>query len=91
MMQEGYRSPIPKKFQWRTWAADPEGITGDELMVFVNDELFPSLKELSGTVKERLSISSLKFPERLPWLVYAAFVVEGVSCSACSTSIVAMT
>jgi type I restriction enzyme M protein len=49
-MQEGYRSPIPKKFQWRTWAADPEGITGEPLLAFVNSELFPSLKELTGTV-----------------------------------------
>ncbi len=47
-MQKDYRSPIPKKFQWRTWAADPEGITGEPLMAFVNDELFPSLKELTG-------------------------------------------
>jgi type I restriction enzyme M protein len=51
-MQKDYRSPIPKKFQWRTWAADPEGITGDALMTFVNDELFPSLKELTGTAKD---------------------------------------
>src|SRR5712691_6635817 len=42
----GYRSPIPERFQWRTWAADPEGITGDTLMAFVNNELFPALKEL---------------------------------------------
>src|SRR5471030_884073 len=41
-----YRSPIARRFQWRTWAADPEGITGDELMTFVNNELFPSLKAL---------------------------------------------
>ncbi|MFA5915336.1 MAG: class I SAM-dependent DNA methyltransferase [Burkholderiales bacterium] len=47
-MQDGYRSPIPKRFQWRTWAADPEGVTGDELIGFVNDELFPKLKELRG-------------------------------------------
>ena len=47
-MEKDYRSPIPKKFQWRTWAANPEGITGDPLMQFVNDELFPSLKELTG-------------------------------------------
>jgi type I restriction enzyme M protein len=47
-MQKDYRSPIPKKFQWRTWAANPEGITGEPLMEFVNDELFPSLKELTG-------------------------------------------
>ena len=26
--QKGYRSPIPKLLRWRTWAADPEGITG---------------------------------------------------------------
>ena len=31
LIQDDYRSPIPKKFQWRTWAADPEGITGEEL------------------------------------------------------------
>src|SRR5271166_6965212 len=47
LMQEGYRSPIPRKLQWRTWAADPEGITGEELLGFINDDLFPSLKELS--------------------------------------------
>lgn len=47
-MQKDYRSPIPKKFQWRTWAANPEGITGEPLMDFVNDALFPSLKELTG-------------------------------------------
>jgi type I restriction enzyme M protein len=52
LMQEGYRSPIPKKYQWRTWAADPEGMTGDELMTFINGELFPALKELSGTAKD---------------------------------------
>ena len=48
-MQEGYRSPIPEKFQWRAWAANPEGMTGDALLAFVNDELFPTLKELPGT------------------------------------------
>jgi len=44
--QDNYRSPIPKKYQWRNWAADPEGMTGDTLLDFVNNELFPSLKEL---------------------------------------------
>jgi type I restriction enzyme M protein len=48
-MQEGYRSPVPEKFQWRNWAADPEGMTGDALMAFINDELFPALKELPST------------------------------------------
>jgi type I restriction enzyme M protein len=28
----GYRSPIPLPLRWRTWAADPEGITGEALL-----------------------------------------------------------
>src|ERR1700759_1282214 len=51
LTRDGYRSPIPKKLQWRTWAADPEGITGDPLVAFVNDELFPSLKELPTSTR----------------------------------------
>jgi type I restriction enzyme M protein len=48
VMQDNYQSPIPEKFQWRSWAADPEGITGDLLMAFINEELFPALKELTA-------------------------------------------
>ena len=48
VMDDEYRSPLPKRLRWRHWAADPEGITGDELMEFVNGDLFPSLKELKG-------------------------------------------
>ena len=66
LMQDGYRSPIPKKFQWRTWAADPEGITGDELLTFVNDELFPTLKELPGTGQGRTAAASSAMCSRTP-------------------------
>lgn len=51
MLSADYRSPIPKKYQWRAWAADPEGITGDELLDFINDALFPSLKNLPTSSK----------------------------------------
>ena len=47
MMEDRYRSPIPSKLRWRNWAADAEGITGDELLDFANNELFKTLKELS--------------------------------------------
>lgn len=47
LMEGNYLSPIPEKLRWRNWAADPEGITGDELSDFVNNELFPELKDLS--------------------------------------------
>lgn len=55
LLDSAYKSPIPKKYQWRTWAADPEGITGEALLAFVNDELFPGLKNLStaGASAER--------------------------------------
>ncbi|CAA6603765.1 Type I restriction enzyme EcoEI M protein [Rhodospirillaceae bacterium LM-1] len=46
LLNPGYRSPIPTKLQWRFWAADPEGITGEELMTFINTDLFPALKAL---------------------------------------------
>src|SRR5438105_4685627 len=46
LMQVGYRSPVPEKLRWRTWAADPEGITGEDLLAFINTQLFPKLKQL---------------------------------------------
>tara|TARA_R110002110_G_scaffold305242_2_gene519281 strand:+ start:1121 stop:2578 length:1458 start_codon:yes stop_codon:yes gene_type:complete len=46
LLKDGYRSPIPQPLQWRTWAADPEGATGDDLLNFINDYLFPTLKSL---------------------------------------------
>jgi type I restriction enzyme M protein len=49
LLTKGYRSPIPLNLQWRAWAADPEGITGDALLTFVNGELFPALKDLTPT------------------------------------------
>ena len=49
LMRPGYASPIPKRYRWRAWAADPEGITGEELLAFVDDDLFPSLKVLQMT------------------------------------------
>jgi type I restriction enzyme M protein len=46
LLSADYKSPLPEDMRWRNWAADPEGMTGDELWYFVNDELFPTLKEL---------------------------------------------
>ncbi len=55
LLNPSYRSPIPTKLQWRFWAADPEGITGEELMAFINTDLFPALKALplSGKAGDR--------------------------------------
>src|SRR5690348_3783324 len=47
LLNPKYKSPIPENLRWRSWAADEEGITGDTLLNFVNNELFPKLKNLS--------------------------------------------
>ncbi len=46
LFDDKYVSPIPKGRRWRDWASDPEGITGDALLNFVNADLFPTLKGL---------------------------------------------
>src|SRR5665213_635937 len=46
LLDPAYRSPIPGALQWRAWAADPEGVTGEALLAFVNNELFPQFKAL---------------------------------------------
>lgn len=46
MMDENYVSPIPEKYRWENWASDDEGITGDELLYFIDRELFPALRNL---------------------------------------------
>ena len=51
-----YKSAIPAELQWRTWAENDEGITGDELIIFVNNKLFPQLKELPVTADNRLGV-----------------------------------
>lgn len=48
-----YHSPIPEKFRWRNWAEDPEGVTGDELLEFINQKLFPELKNLGVSSDDR--------------------------------------
>ncbi|WP_022959456.1 type I restriction-modification system subunit M [Spongiibacter tropicus] len=43
--EDDYKSPLPEHLRWRNWAADTEGMTGDELSDFVNLQLFPTLKD----------------------------------------------
>ena len=51
LIRDRYKSVIPEKFQWRKWAADAEGITGEELILFIDhptDGLFATLKNLKA-------------------------------------------
>lgn len=41
-----YTPAVPEKYRWKTWAGHDDGITGDALLQFVNNDLFPGLKNL---------------------------------------------
>ena len=56
LLDGDYRSPVPVPLRWQTWAADPEGVTGEELLDFVNGDLFPQLKELPIRSGPRASV-----------------------------------
>lgn len=48
--QDDYCSPIPEQYLWRNWAADNQGITGEQLLQFINEDLFPALKGLQAPI-----------------------------------------
>jgi type I restriction enzyme M protein len=61
-IKENYVSVIPTKFQWRNWATDPEGITGDELLKFIdsnepnNKGLFLALRQLNSLTNPKRAL-----------------------------------
>lgn len=49
LINDDYVSIIPDNCKWRNWAVDNkdgQALTGDALLAFVNNELFPTLKNL---------------------------------------------
>jgi len=54
IIDTNYKSPIPAEFQWRAWAENDEGMTGDVLIDFINNKLFPKLKNLSVGLDDKL-------------------------------------
>ena len=44
--QEGGETKKSPDLRWGAWASDPEGVTGDGLLDFVNNTLFPALKAM---------------------------------------------
>lgn len=46
LLNDDYVSVIPSELQWRNWASDNEGITGDAMKDFIDSKLFPGLQNL---------------------------------------------
>jgi len=60
LLDDHYTSPIPERFRWRNWAVDNkdgQAMTGDTLLNFVNNEMFPALKELE--IDENAAMSKI--------------------------------
>lgn len=56
LTEDNYKSPLPEHLRWRNWAADSEGMTGDELSDFVNLQLFPTLKDKLNLQNKRAQV-----------------------------------
>ena len=48
LLQDNYKSPLPEQYRWRNWASNPEGLTGDTLKHFIDNEMFPALQTLEA-------------------------------------------
>jgi type I restriction enzyme M protein len=59
LLEDNYRSPIPERLRWRNWAADAEGITGEALADFINNDLFKTLKGLTTPDRRALLVRHL--------------------------------
>jgi len=55
VLNEEYISPIPEELHWEAWAGNDEGMTGDALQQFVDQTLFPTLKNLKVGMSDDLA------------------------------------
>lgn len=55
-MNDDYVSVIPSELQWRNWASDSEGITGDAMKYFIDSKLFPGLQNLDISAGNKRAI-----------------------------------
>ena len=63
LFSENYNSPVPDRFRWCNWAGDPEGMTGDDLLAFVNNELFPTLMSVTSEFDNRVNVVRAVFQD----------------------------
>ena len=60
LLQDGYVSPVPTALRWSSWAANEEGLTGDRLLSFVSDKLFPGLRGLQSLGEEGARVAVIR-------------------------------
>ena len=61
--KEKFVPTLPKKYQWRTWAGPLDGMTGDKLIEFVNNDLLPGLRDLPEGGNKRTDLTRMAFQD----------------------------
>ncbi len=61
--KEKFVPTLPKKYQWSTWAGPMDGMTGDKLIEFVNNDLLPGLRELPEGGNKRTDLTRMAFQD----------------------------
>lgn len=56
LMHDDYISPIPAELHWDEWAGNDEGMTGDVLLKFVDQKLFPALSNIDLSTANRRAV-----------------------------------
>ncbi len=56
LLVDDYTSPISEELHWDEWAGDDEGMTGDELLKFVDQKLFPALSNIDLSTGNRRAV-----------------------------------
>ena len=81
LLSDDYNSPIPDHLRWSAWATDPEGITGDALLDFINNQLFPKLKNLSleGPERDRARVVRTAFEDAYNYMKNGTLIRQVVN------------
>ncbi|TPW26565.1 SAM-dependent DNA methyltransferase [Martelella alba] len=81
LLSDDYNSPIPDHLRWSAWATNPEGITGDALLDFINNQLFPKLKNLSldGPERDRARVVRTAFEDAYNYMKNGTLIRQVVN------------
>ncbi|HEY9828699.1 MAG TPA: class I SAM-dependent DNA methyltransferase [Stenomitos sp.] len=77
-----YKSPLESRFRWSSWAKDSEGMTGEELLDFVNNDLFPGLKRLASAagVSPRGKVIGAVFEDAYNYMKSGTLLRQVINC-----------
>jgi type I restriction enzyme M protein len=79
LLSDDYTSPIPERLRWRSWAQDEEGITGDALLEFINNDLFPTLKGLQVQGDPRKAVVQSVFEDAYNYMKNGTLIRQVVN------------